>query len=110
VLIATALVFWLARHFFIRNAHYTAAVLMFVCILFVVWSNALGYKEKTDAASPRNRYAAVGGAMAASFVVFPVAGLLGWDHWVIAIEGTLISLFAVFWIIQTRELWHTGLR
>ena len=45
--------------------------------------------------------------MAASSVVIVV------DHgeyWVIVIEGTLISLFAVFWGIQTWELWRQGLR
>jgi hypothetical protein len=108
--IATALVFCLARDFFVRKAHYTAAVLMFVCILVVVWINALGYKEKTSATSPRNRYAAIGGAMVASSVVIGVAGLLGWAYSVIAIEAALIGLFAVFWVIQTWELWHEGLR
>jgi hypothetical protein len=110
VWIAAALVFWLARDFFVRNAHYTAAVLMFVCILVVVWINALGYKEKTSATSPRNRYAAIGVAMVASSLVIGIAGGLGWKYSVIAIEASLIVLFALFWVIQTRELWHDGLR
>lgn len=110
VFIATALIFWVDRDFFVRYAHYTAAVLMFSCILIVVGLNALGYKEKTEATSPRNRYAAVAGAMLGSSAVIGFAGILGWDHWVLIIEATLIGLFAVFWLIQTTELWHEGLR
>jgi FtsH-binding integral membrane protein len=110
VFIATALIFWWDRDFFVRYAHYTAAVLMFTCILIVVGLNALSYKDKTDATSPRNRYAAVAGAMLGSSAVITLAGILGWDHWVLVIEAALIGLFAVFWLIQTIELWHEGLR
>jgi hypothetical protein len=110
VWLATVLVFRLARGFFVHNAHYTAAILMFVCILLVAVINAFGYKQKTNATSPRNRYAAIAGAMVLAAVVIGIAGLLGWDYWVIAIEATLITLFAVFWTTQTKELWHEGLR
>ncbi|HEY7453377.1 MAG TPA: hypothetical protein VH683_02345 [Thermoleophilaceae bacterium] len=106
----SALLFWGDRDFFVGKAHNTAAVLMFVCILIVVWLNALGYKEKTNADSPRNRYLAVGGAMIGCALGVGIAGALGWTHWVIAIEGSLIALFAVFWLIQTKELWREGLR
>lgn len=107
---ATALFFWLARDFFIANAHYTAAVLMFTCILVVVGINAVGYKEKTNAASSHNRYAAIGVAMGGSALVIGIAGGLGWAHWIIALETALITIFAVFWVIQTVELRHDGLR
>jgi multisubunit Na+/H+ antiporter MnhB subunit len=107
--IATALVFWLARRTFVDYAHYVAAVLMFVCILAVAWINALEY-PKTRAASPRNPYTAVGSAMFASTVVLLIAALLGWDYWLLAIETVLIGLFAVFWVIQTMELWRKGIR
>jgi hypothetical protein len=36
--------------------------------------------------------------------------LYGWDHAVLWIEGTLIVLFAAFWISQTQELWNDGIR
>jgi hypothetical protein len=29
---------------------------------------------------------------------------------VLAVEAVLIGLFALFWSIQTVELWHEGLR
>jgi hypothetical protein len=110
VWLATALAFYVDRDLFVQAGHYTAAVLMFVCILIVVGINALGFKDKTEASSPRNRYAAVGAAMLGSSAVIGVAAILGWEHAVIAIEIALIALFAAFWVIQTAELWHEGLR
>jgi len=106
----TATVFLVARPFFTRTAHYAAAVLLFGCIVLVACSNARGYQRVTGAGSPRNRYAAIAAAMALSVIVFGLAGLLGWDYWLIALETALISLFAVFWVIQTVELWNEGLR
>jgi hypothetical protein len=108
--LAGGLVFVLADDFFVDNAHDAAAVLMFVGIFIVVCINAREYKDKGPATSVRNRYGAIAIAMGVSFVVFPVAGALGWDYWILAIEIALISLFATFWVIQTRELWHPGLR
>jgi hypothetical protein len=108
--LATVLVFAFARDLFVKKAHYTAAILLFVCILAVVVINALGYKEKTGAAAPRNGYAAIALAMVLAALVVGLAGFLGWDYWVLAIEASLITLFAVFWATQTRELWHDGLR
>ena len=108
--IATALVFALARHFFAGHAHYTAAVLMFGCILIVALNNAFGYKWKGRGESLKNRYMAIAVAMVASAVGVGLAGLLGWRYWTIAIETALITLFAVFWAVQTRELWRPGQR
>ena len=36
--------------------------------------------------------------------------LFGWEHAVLWIEGTLIVLFAAFWVSQTQELWNDGIR
>jgi hypothetical protein len=108
--IATALVFYLDRDLFRSAAHLTAAGLMFLCIILVVCFNARGFKEKTDARSPRNRYGVIAGAMIVSAVVIGIAGLLGWDYWLLLMEFALITLFAIFWVIQTIELWHDGLR
>lgn len=115
VWILLMLVFWGDRAFFIKNAHYAAAIAMFSCILIVVLLNAWGYKEKRTEAGKearrlRNPYAYVGGAMIVSSLITGIAGLFGWDHWVIVIEFALITLFAIFWVIQTIELWDDGLR
>jgi uncharacterized membrane protein SirB2 len=110
LLLASWLVFELARRFFTGHAHYTAAILLFVCILVVVGLNAVGWKRKSDGQVLRNRYTAIAIAMMASVVGISIAGFLGWQHAVLAVEASLISLFALFWIIQTKELWHDGIR
>lgn len=111
IFVVVGLVFYVDRDLFVDRAHFVSAGLMFACILAVVCLNARGYKEKTGASSPRNRYGAIAAAMLVSVVVIPLVGLLGpWDHWVIVIEGVLIALFTAFWAIQTADLWDDGLR
>jgi hypothetical protein len=39
-----------------------------------------------------------------------VAWLADWRHGPLWVEGVLIGLFALFWLIQTRDLWDQGLR
>ncbi len=108
--LAAALSFFLARDAFVDNAHYVAAVAMFICFLVVVGLNAWAFKRKTRATTARNRYGAIATAMLASSAIIIALGLSGWDYYVLAIEFVLITLFAVFWIIQTQELWTEGLR
>jgi hypothetical protein len=108
--LAAALVFWLARHFFERNGHYTAAVLLFLSIVAVACINAAGYKRATDTRVIRNPYAAIAAAMLISLAGMILVGALGWRYWVIVLETLIITLFALFWIIQTVELWKGGLR
>lgn len=110
VWVAFAVVFFADRKFFVDVGHYSAAIPMFVCIVLVVFVNAWGYKRKTEAATARNRYAAVGIAMIGCSLLAVVAWRVHWSHTVIAIEGALIFLFAFFWVIQTFELRDEGLR
>lgn len=99
-------VFVAFRKLFVTSAHYTAAILMFGCIYLVVRANAI------DTTNDRVRawYRAVRWGMVAAAVVFGAAGLAGWGYWVLGIEVALITLFAVFWVVQTAELWRQGLR
>lgn len=108
--LAGGLVFVFADDFFVRTAHFAAAVPMFLCIVIVVCINAREYRDRGPASSVRNRYLAIAVAMGVSVVVFLVLGALGWRHWVLGIEAALIALFALFWGIQTKELWREGLR
>ena len=110
VWLAAGLVFFLDDELFVHYAHGIAAGAMFLFIFGVVLINTREYKDKGPATSVRNRYGLIAGGMAVSFVVFPILGCLGWHHWVLGIEIALISLFAVFWGIQTKELWNEGLR
>jgi hypothetical protein len=110
VWLAATLIFVTDEDFFVDNAHYTAAVLMFLCILAVVCINAAAYRDKPARNWRRNWYAAVAGAMLGASAVILILAAAGWDHWVLAIEAALIFLFAVFWVLQTAELWSEGLR
>ncbi|MGW1342443.1 hypothetical protein ACWCOV_15455 [Kribbella sp. NPDC002412] len=107
--------FFADRAGFIRNAHYTAAVVLFLCIILVVLLNAQQFRRKEHPAHAKapaaNRYT----ALAIAMVVVPLAllawkWLFGWEHAVLWIEGAVITLFATFWIVQTQELWDEGLR
>lgn len=108
--------FFLNRDGFITGAHYTAAVAMFVCIVGVVLLNAYQFGRKTSnqtGSKPPapNRYFTIAVAMVAGPLLMWLADLVwGWDHAVLWIEGLLIALFALFWLIQTQELWNEGVR
>jgi hypothetical protein len=114
---AAVLVFAFARDFFLRNAHYAAAITMFAAILGVVVRNALGFHRKQLARGEPtpppygNRYAVIAGLMLAGAGGMAAWNLtVGWDHAVLFIESWLIALFAAFWAIQTEELWDGGVR
>jgi hypothetical protein len=110
VWLAALVAFYADRSDFTQAAHYSAAAALFGCILVVVVLNALGWKRKQGDPSTWNRYAAIAIAMLAGSAGIGVAGIAGWAHWLLALEITLISLFALFWSLQTAELWHDGLR
>jgi hypothetical protein len=108
--LGTLLVFILDDEFFVHNAHFAAAGLMFFFIFIVVLINARDCSEGGPATAVRNRYGLIAGAMVVSVVGFLVAGCLGFDHWLLGVEIALIVLFAIFWGIQTHDLWDDGLR
>jgi uncharacterized membrane protein len=102
--------FWKHRLFFLSHAHYAAANTMFVCIIAVVVWNAREY-GKSGAGNSRHEWVNRYGIIAAAMIVtaggmFAAKLAFTWDHAVLWIEGSLLLLFAVFWIFQTRELWN----
>lgn len=115
ILLVAAGFFWWDRAAFLQRGHYVAAIAMFVCIVLVVLLNAGAYgRQQEESHRPQplnkpasvNRYLAVAVAMVVSSVGMGLwRWLFGWEHAVLWIEATLITLFAVFWILQTRELW-----
>jgi hypothetical protein len=107
--------FLVDRAGFIADAHYAAAIVMFGCTVAVVLLNAEQFrrKQRTHAVrrSPANRYLVIAAAMVViPLLMFGWRKAFGWEHAVLWIEGTLIVLFAAFWISQTQELWNEGLR
>lgn len=99
------------RAFFESHAHYTAAIVMFVAIIAVVGINAVHFGRRSGGSAYTNRYAVIAVSMVLSvLVVLTWKWTAGFQHWVLAIEAALITLFAVFWVTQTAELWSRGLR
>jgi hypothetical protein len=107
VWVSATLAFWLARGWFLAHAHDVAATLMFVCIVGAAVDNALDVGRP----SLQKLYGAIAVAMSTALIVIPLLGhIIGWGYWTIVVETVLITLFAVFWIVQTWELWKPGLR
>lgn len=114
--VVTAWTFAGVRSAFIGHAHLAASVVLFSSIIAIVMVNAVQYGREHAADGLRlrdvvNRYAVVAVVMVVAAVVMLVFGVrYGWRHAGLCIEGELVTLFAVFWAIQTRELWWRGVR
>lgn len=91
---------------FEENAHGLAAYAMFGCLAAAAVVNALECRR-----FGLRWYVWLYGLIA---VLMGAAALLiivpDWDHKTLALEIVEIALFAGFWIVQTRELWHTTVR
>ena len=103
---------------FIENGHDVAAILMFVCIVLVVFLNGLSFARKeieqhqsTGRRAYANRYMVIAVAMVVLFFAFlGYRAIFGWEHWVFAVEAALLLLFLAFWTLQTEELWDEVVR
>lgn len=110
--------FALGRGSFLAGAHDTAAFGLFGAMLGIVASNSRGLRRARLRAGVApssqglaDRYAAIAAAMVVSAAVLGlVTWLSGWRHGPLWIEAVLIALFALFWLLQTRDLWDEGLR
>jgi hypothetical protein len=110
--------FSVSRATFVDHAHDVAAIPMFLCIVVVAWLNGRHVQQAVSqgAAPPQaNRYVTVYRAIATAMLValvltVVVALLTPWEHAVFWVEIVLITLFAAFWLVQTKELWTRGLR
>ena len=110
--------FVLDRDGFLDRGHDAAAIPMFLAVIAVVWLNARDVQEgmrRGSVPSERGRYVAMYrtiaitmlAALAATVAISLATGSTSLVLWV---EVVLIILFAVFWVVQTTELWNRGLR
>jgi hypothetical protein len=91
---------------FSTHAHGYAAILMFILVGIVIISTALREESPVYTAL----YFACAGGMAAAGIAIAVAGaLVNWRHQVLVLELIEITLFVIFWLAQTIELWDVGL-
>lgn len=111
LLVAGALWFFLGRGSFGCGAHFTAAIVMFGFIIAVVAWNAWGTAGRDLRRAGRTAYGVLAPLMILAAAVLGVATWRGWiSNGVFWIELTLITLFAVFWVLQSIELWDEGVR
>jgi hypothetical protein len=114
VFLAAVAVFWLQPEWFDMYGHPVAAVAMFAFVFVNVVVNAVNiYFERRDTDAPvhrLNRYTWIALAMGACVVGSLLLGWQGVEHWLLVLEASLIGCFAVFWGVQTWELWDQGLR
>ena len=107
----------LAPGWFRANAHGVAAVSMFAAIILTVAITAVVAGHQDDDKCPHRRryqrlYQAIAVAMVLTLVVAVVLHRLldGFNHAVIVVEAALVAEFAVYWVVQTVELWGTTTR
>ena len=98
----------LAPDWFRTNAHGIAAVAMFATIILTVVITAF----LVDGGRHRLVYQAIAAVMVLTLVAAVVLHLIldGFNHAVIVVEAALIVEFAVYWVVQTVELWGTATR
>ncbi len=110
--------FFADRDSFIARGHDAAAIPMFLAIIAVVWLNARDVRrgmQQGSLSADRTRYVTMYRVVAVSMLAALAATvglslLTGSTSLVFWVEVALLVLFAVFWVIQTVELWERGLR
>lgn len=95
---------------FVAHAHNTAAIGLFASVVAVVALNAWECRCRGDRRITSRRYLAVLTAMIVLGGGLIVARWFGFDAGLLAAEVVVIALFAVFWLVQTDELWDDGPR
>lgn len=90
---------WFAQH-----AHVIAAVAMFLAITLVAIYHAC-YARAAVRQHLARFYATIAALMLVTVVAGVVLLILGWHFGVITVELILILLFAVFWAVQTADVW-----
>jgi hypothetical protein len=92
---------------FNRNAHYTAAALLFAAIIGIVFMSALGKRhEPVAGARERRNFARAYGVIAAAMLVCLVIGLIARSSGILWIETALLGLFLLYWVLRTAEQWR----
>lgn len=101
-------IYWQARNFFLAHAHTASAITMFAIVGLVVVLNR--QRARREGKRCYQRYYALAACIMASGVLVAAAHLLwkSWKPWNFCLESVEIIGFAAFWIVQTFELWDTG--
>ena len=89
---------------FYTRAHGVAAVLMFVFLVAAILVKVIDHRHE-----PRKiwflAYTVIAALMILGGILIPLTRVFG-DHTTFALEAYEITLFAVYWIVQTAENWN----
>jgi hypothetical protein len=89
---------------FDTDSHFVAAIAMFVFLAGAVGGNAWEHRQ-----GPTRVYFWLYGTIVALMAVAAVTLVAlssGWHHVQLFLEGIQITLFAAFWLVQTKEHWN----
>lgn len=102
---------------FRANAHGVAAVTMFASIMLTVVISAFVAGRQDAGKCPHRRryqvvYQCISVIMGMTLVAVVCLHLIldGFNHAIIVVEAAMIVAFAVYWVVQTIELWGTPTR
>jgi len=107
---------WGPRASLLDLGHYVAAVAVFVIMIAVTVINARRSDRSARVGSRALPYTTIYVAIALAMGAVLVAALLAW--WfgtpldgvlIFWVEAALLSLFSLFWAVQTAEFWNLGL-
>jgi len=100
------LAWWLIQSWedFNTRAHGWAAVLMFGFLILAIIANVREQRQKRNVSWSLG-YLVVAGLMILGAIIIPWSRIFG-DHTVFALEAWEIALFAVYWLVQTKESWQ----
>lgn len=107
---------WPLRPSLFELGHYVAAVVLFAMIVAVVAINARRTDRAADVAGRSLSFTMVYIIIAVAMAAVLVAAVLVWwtgqpagSSLLFWVEAALLSLFAIFWAVQTVEYWNAGL-
>jgi hypothetical protein len=96
-----------ARDSFNRNAHYTAAVLLFAAMIAIVVLSTRGQRHLPATRAPERRtFTGLYGLIAAGMFVSLAIGLIFRESAILQVETALLGLFLLYWILRTAEQWR----
>ncbi|HTX94304.1 MAG TPA: hypothetical protein VME67_05375 [Mycobacterium sp.] len=97
---------------FIEQAHGVAGFLLLSTFIATVFCTGYLVKRQDESKSSHLHryqlfYRGIAVLMLATLIAVVVGHLMrrGWELWVLAVEALLIFEFAIYWVVQTVELW-----
>jgi hypothetical protein len=110
--IAGGVTFFAFPEKFQNSGHSAAAMSLFAIIIVVVVINACLARHQDTRKSPNRRFYFIGYIVIACLMILTVFAVVSvhiirtnWNYWELIAEAALIFEFAVFWALQTVELW-----